>query len=316
MKNILITGGAGFIGYHLANRLSQNSKNYVYIMDNLSRGKRDNQFKNLLKKKNIKFINKDLSKKIKIKLKKINTTYHLAAKVGVENVNKSPLDTFNLNLISLINVINFIKKNNINSKFVFFSTSEVYSPLIFKKVKNTKFTEKVTLLVNNDSKSRDSYYLSKLFGEKYLQLSNLKYLILRPHNVYGPRMGFAHVMPQLIKKIQTKKRIGVFSPNHSRAFCYIDDAISQIIFLEKNQSNGIFNIGNPDEEIKIFNLAKLIKNLMNSKSKLLKDKITAGSPHRRIPNINKLKNLGFDKKLTNLKIGLIDTISWYEKKKL
>ena len=93
MKNILITGGAGFIGYHLANRLSQDSENCIYILDNLSRGKRDNQFKNLLKKKNIKFINRDLSKKIKIKLKKIHTTFHLVAKVGVENVSKSPETT-------------------------------------------------------------------------------------------------------------------------------------------------------------------------------------------------------------------------------
>ena len=115
--------------------------------------------------------------------------------------------------------------------------------------------------------------------------------------------------------MQTKKNIGVFSPNHTRAFCYIDDAISQIIFLEKSQSDGIYNIGNPNEEIKIFNLAKLIKKLMNSKSKLLKAKVTAGSPHRRIPNINKLKNLGFNRKLTNLEIGLIETIRWYEKKK-
>ncbi len=91
MKKILITGGAGFIGYHLANHLAKNKNNFIYIFDNLSRGRADIEFKKLLLRKNIKFYNIDLSKQISIKIQNISTTYHLAAKVGLANVNKSQI---------------------------------------------------------------------------------------------------------------------------------------------------------------------------------------------------------------------------------
>ena len=313
MKKILITGGAGFIGYHLANHLSKNKNNFIYIFDNLSRGRVDIEFKKLLLRKNVKFYNIDLSKQISIKIKNISITYHLAAKVGVANVNKSPLDTINTNMLSLINTIKFLKKNNLKSKLIFFSTSEVYSPLIFNKISKQPYSEKENLIINNKIKSRDSYYLSKLFGEKYVKLSGINYIILRPHNIYGPRMGFSHVIPELIKKLKNLKNVKVCSPNHTRAFCYIEDAIAQILFIEKSKVNEIYNIGNPKEEIKIIKLANFIKKIINSKARLKKDIVTIGSPPKRFPNIKKLKKLDYHKKFTNLNEGLIKTIQWYEK---
>ena len=125
-----------------------------------------------------------------------------------------------------------------------------------KKKVSIPTKEDIDLLINKDIIERDSYYLSKLIGEKIVQLSGLKYIILRPHNIYGPHMGFKHVISELIKKMQPTKNnknrtCQIFSPNHTRSFCYIDDAIKQIknISFNKNSHNKIINIGNSKEEI-------------------------------------------------------------------
>ena len=106
--------------------------------------------------------------------------------------------------------------------------------------------EKNNIILENIVINRDAYYVSKAFNEKLVQFLNNNYLILRPHNIYGPRMGYRHVIPELIKKINQEKikknKTYVFSPSHKRAFCYIDDAIKQIIQLSFNKKvkNSIF----------------------------------------------------------------------------
>jgi nucleoside-diphosphate-sugar epimerase len=176
-------------------------------------------------------------------------------------------------------------------------------------------------LIGKDTINRDSYYLSKILGEKILQLSGLKYIILRPHNIYGPNMGFRHVISELIKKMtDSKKKVGknckVFSPNHTRSFCYIDDAINQIINISfnKKSENKIFNVGNSKDEIKIYELARLIKNILKSNVVLKKGEVTPGSPSRRVPDMKKNIKITKIKKLTSLKNGIKKTIDWVVKK--
>ena len=314
MKNILVTGGVGFIGYHLIRELLKKKFN-IFIYDNLIRGKFDKDFKLLLNNKNCKFIKKDLNKKIIIK-KKFDYIFHLAATVGVKNVNCNPIETFSNNTNPLMNILNGLNKNNNkNLKIIFFSTSEVYSPLIGSKKYKFPYKENEEIQIENRIIPRNSYYLSKLFCEKIIQMSGYDYLILRPHNIYGPRMGFSHVVPELIKKFNEKKNIKVYSHNHTRSFCFIDDAILQIIKLSFNKKfyNQTFNIGNDKEEIKIMELAKKIAKIKNSKKKLVKMEVTPGSPNRRCPNINKIKKLIKLKKFINLSNGLKQTINWYEK---
>ena len=154
-----------------------------------------------------------------------------------------------------------------------------------------------------------------------MQLSNLNYLILRPHNIYGPRMGFSHVIPELIKRMRIlkkkhEKKIFIFSPKHKRAFCFIDDAIMQIIKLSFNKktNNQIFNVGNMNEEISMMNLAQKIKIFFSYKIKLNNGKITEGSPARRIPDMKKTLKYTKIKKFTDLNQGLKKTFEWYQKK--
>ena len=111
------------------------------------------------------------------------------------------------------------------------------------------------------------------------------------------------------------KKCIVFSPSHSRAFCYIDDAVKQICDMTLNSKiyNEVFNIGNMREEIKIFDLAKIIKKKLNSRAKLLKGPVTSGSPPRRVPNMRKTLKKSKHRNFVNLNQGLKNTINWYIK---
>ena len=319
-KNILITGGAGFIGFALAKKLSDNKKNRIVIVDNLSRGNLDKEFRELIKNKNITFLKMDLRKKIRFKFHNLTHIFHLAGSVGVKNINKDSYGSFLNNVDTLKNIIEICKNHNKKIKFILFSTSEVYSNLIKYNIVKFPIKESNNIIIENDIIARDAYYLSKIFNEKIIQLSNINYLILRPHNIYGPRMGFSHVIPELIKKItlekfkMTKKTV-VFSPNHKRAFCYIDDAISQIEKLSFNSksNNKIFNIGNMKKEVTMFDLAKKIKSFFYENAKLKKGKNTLGSPKRRVPDMSTTLKITKIKKFISLDEGLKKTINWYSK---
>lgn len=313
MNKILITGAAGFIGYHLINKMADLKYQFILI-DNFSRGKKDSAFRDIIKKKNVKLINVNLLKPYKLDFKNIKYVFHLAAKVGVKNVVKEPGETINDNLSMLINTINAVKQQNKNSKFIFFSTSEVYSPLIDTNSAKFPLNENVNLIIKKNTQPRDSYYISKLVGEKIVELSGLKFLNLRPHNIYGTRMGFSHVIPELIRKFTSSSRnIKIYSPSHTRAFCYVDDAINQMInlALKTKTENKTFNIGNNTEEIKIIDLAKRIKKLLLSDKKIIMGSITPGSPKRRVPDLKLTKKFSKVKKFTNLNVGLKKYIFWF-----
>lgn len=312
MKKILITGGAGFIGFNLLKKLSSNKNNLIDVYDNFFRGKKDIEFKKIIKRKNVNFYEVDLTQKFKLK-KNYNEIYHFAAIVGVSNVNLNPLTTLINNVKPLMTILEEINVKKLNPKIIFASTSEVYGPIFELNKNKLKFSEEIDLIFPSKIIDRHSYLMSKIYCEKLLELSGLKYIIVRPHNIYGPRMGFSHVIPELINKIKLEKKINVFSPYHSRAFCFIDDAIDQILKLnlQKKALNNTFNIGNDSQEIKIIELARKLIKLMKSKKNILKQKNSKGSPSRRCPNLNKIKKYIRLNKFSKLEDGLKKTIKWY-----
>lgn len=310
MDKILITGASGFIGLNLAENILKTKKFKLFLVDNLSRGKLDKNFRNLCKSKDVIFKKIDLNNCGKFN-ENFKFVFHLASIVGVKNVNQNPLKTLENNILSTINLIKSLKGK---SKIILFSTSEVYSPLIFQKKNIFPLKEDLSMIIPQIVKERDSYFLSKILNEKIVALSNQRFIIFRPHNIYGPRMGSSHVIPELIKKMNKKKCI-VYSPNHTRAFCYIDDAIKQICNISFNKKifNEVFNVGNMKEEIKIIDLAKRIKFFLKSNCKLKKGSITLGSPYRRIPDMAKTLKKTKQKSFLNLDSGLMKTINWYTK---
>ncbi|MDC2969025.1 NAD-dependent epimerase/dehydratase family protein [Candidatus Pelagibacter sp.] len=314
MSKILITGGAGFIGFHLARKYLDLGYE-VYLIDNLSRGKIDKSLNRLLKNKNFFFLNQDICKS-EIKLKKnFKFIFHCAAIIGVRHVLKKPYDVLTMNHKMLENAIKYAKKQKNLNRFVFFSTSEVYAETLKKKLIKFPTSENSKILIDENYGVRSTYMLSKLYGEYLTLFSKLPATIFRPHNFYGPRMGMSHVIPELTGKILSKKNVKIYSHNHTRTFYFIDDAIDEIynVLKSSKSKNEVYNIGS-QEEVKVFNLAKKIASIVNKKNITFKKmKNIHNSPTKRLPSLKKIKKISNFKFKHNLESGLRKTIDWYIK---
>ncbi len=316
MKKVLITGGAGFIGYHLAKRLKKNYE--IDIVDNFSRAVKDIHLKNLVNNR-VNLINIDLTKDNfnKIKNNNYHYVYHLAAIVGVSHVINNPYNVLEKNFSLLKNIIDISTRQKHLKRFIFFSTSEVYASSL--KHFGIKFPTKESTYLCADKLEdpRNSYALSKIYGEALCHNSGIPFTILRPHNFYGPRMGMSHVIPELVKKIYFCKEnsMQIYNGKHSRTFLYIDDAIKIIDNLIKSNysKNETFNIGDQKNEINIMNLAKLISKLLNKKLKLIAVTDKNNSPVRRCPSMEKVYKIIKKDKLTSIEEGVKLCFDWYNK---
>lgn len=320
MKKILITGGLGFIGYFLVKKhLKLGHK--VVVLDSFfkNKGKIDKEFNKILKHRNLKLIKIDLTKEIKNNpiYKKIDLVYHLAAINGTELFYEIPYQVATDNLLITINLLKLFEKNKV-SKIIYSSTSEVYSDGFQMNLIKIPTDEMAPIIFTQPTDTRYSYgtskfmceFLVKEFGKKF----KLDTLIIRYHNIYGPRMGTKHAVPQITNRaILGENPLKVFGANETRAFCYIDDAVEATFQLgiKKIKSGEIIHIGNDKEEIKIKELVLKILNILNKKVKLKLLKGKSSSVKRRCPNIKKLSKLtGFKPKI-NLDEGLKKTINWY-----
>ena len=317
MKKALITGGAGFIGYHLACNLIQ--RNYhVDLVDNFTRGIKDNFLINLSNKDQVNLINLDLlDKKSFDELDKdYDFIFHLAAIIGVRHVLKAPFDVLTKNFELLQNTIFFGKEQIHLKRFVFASTSEVYAGTLKYFSLKIPTPESTPLALTELSENRTSYMLSKIYGEALCLHSGLPVTIVRPHNFYGPRMGLSHVIPELFKKafFSANNIIEVFSLEHKRTFCYIEDAVELIRLLaESEQSAGeAFNVGNESPEISIKELAEKIIDISGKNLKINPGLITEGSPDRRSPDMSKIFEIISYNPLTDINEGLQKTFDWYK----
>ena len=316
---VLIIGGGGFIGGHLLKKLLNNKTiSHVDIIDNFSRVKEDKFLKDLIKDRRVSILKRNITtiELNKFRRKNYDFIYQFAAILGVQNVINNPEKVLINNFLIMKKSIEIAKKQKKLKKFIFLSTSEVYAGSLENFKIKFPTPESTTLALTNILNSRTTYMLSKIYCEAMCIHSNLRYLILRPHNIYGPRMGYSHVIPELIKKISIIKKnnsLNLFSFNHRRAFCYVDDAINQIYLITKSRIiNETLNIGNNEEEISIINLCKKILKLYCRKDiKIVKKNINNYSPSRRLPAMNKIYKFIKKFKYTKLDDGLIKTINWY-----
>lgn len=322
MNKILVTGGAGFIGYFLIKELLKNKKNEIVIFDSMYRGRMDNEFKEIISNKNVSFHQGDLTDyNLFMSLdKNFNYIYHLAAVIGVKNVVENPDKVLRDNAMITINLIEFAKNLKSLKKILFSSTSEIYAGTLKHFGLDIPTDEEVKLTLDDIKSPRATYMLSKMYGESiffnYGNKYNIPFTIVRYHNVYGPRMGFLHVIPEMLVKISNKKVVEVASPEHTRSMCFVDDAIEMTIRACENKKTDkeILNIGNQDEEISIINLTKTIATILekNIEIKTLPD--TAGSPKRRCPDISKIISMTGYKPKVNIIDGIKKTYDWYKDK--
>ena len=316
MKKVLVTGGAGFIGYHLANSLLQCDYK-IDLLDNLSRGVNDTQFADFTNNEKINLINADLLQSLIVDQcdNDYDYIYHLAAIIGVRHVLNAPYDVIVKNFTLLQNALEIARRQKKFKRFVFASTSEVYAGTLYHYGLEFPTVESTPLTVSDLHGARTSYMLSKICGEAMCFQSGLPVTIIRPHNFYGPRMGLAHVIPDLMKKVVDSDNgiVDVFSINHKRTFCYIDDAVQMIQLLaESDQTIGSsYNIGNDDEEITMGKLAQKIIYLIGKDTVINPMPATPGSPERRCPSITKLKEIIPYVKQYPLQKGLQKTFDWY-----
>ncbi len=299
-KKILITGGAGFIGSHLTEYLSKNNK--VVVIDNLLRG---NKIKNY--NKNIKFIKGDVRnyKIINRYSKGCYMIFHLAALLGVEMVSKDNILTMDTEIIGMRNVCLAAIKNKVK-KVIYTSSSGIYGKLNYDK--NVK--------ENSPANPTSSYALSKKFNEFYLKAMYKQYklesLSLRLFNVYGPRQDDRMVIPRFYNQSIKEKKITVYgNGNQTRDFTYIDDCIYSITkAAEKFKGCDVLNIAK-GADFKIIELAKYIKNITKSKSKIsftkVPEQLEEFQVKKRCGNSSKLYNLINYKPSTKIRKGLKKT---------
>lgn len=318
--NIIITGGTGFIGYHLAVQHLKSGDN-VYIFDNLykNKGKQDSLLSDLLLKKNIHLINVDMTKEIdkNVVNEEIDIIYHLAAINGTELFYQIPYEVATSNTLITINLLKYLEEKKIK-KIIFSSTSEVYAGGYDLGLVDIPTDESVPVVFSQPTDIRFSYGTSKFiseflclrFGEKF----NIPVTIIRYHNIYGPRMGSKHVVPQLISRLKKgEKPLEVFGSDETRAFCYIDDAVeaTKAVALSSMTNQEVVHIGNDREEIKISDLASIIIKKMKINCEIVHKESKSSSVMRRCPNIDKLINkTGFQPKVS-LHDGISITVDWY-----
>jgi len=310
----LITGGTGFIGAHLASRLLRDG-NEVHLCDNNVRGVKDDFIDDLINR-GAKFIKCDVTKSKELEKldKHYDVVYHLAAINGTENFYTIPYDIMKVCILGTMNLLDYFSGQKM--KFVYSSSSETYACTF--KFDNTLIPtpETIDLCISDIFNPRYSYGGSKLAGEllvaNYSYQYDLDFQIIRYNNVYGPRMGFKHVIPQFTKRGYFKQDpFRINGATQTRAFCFVDDAIDATVNLSRTDIKGIFNIGNDEREMLIMDLAKKIVNKFGYSPEFDIGEPPEGSVQRRCPDISLLREvIGYQPKY-DIDSGLDKTIEWY-----
>ena len=259
MANILVTGGAGFIGSHLVSRLVKDGHE-VTVMDTLLRG-------NKLDKdifRNIQFLEEDVRNQDAVfsAAKNCDAIFHLAAVLGVDIVADNPVETMEVETIGTRNIAKAALRHDI-PKILYASTSGIYG--------HSAMEQAVVEEVMVDP--RTSYAMAKRYNEIYLAALNeekgINTISLRFFNVYGPKQDNRMVIPRFIEQAKEGRPITVFGDGkQTRDFTFIDDTIESVIRLyDKVEGAEIFNIANENEG-GIDELAKTIKELSGSSSEI------------------------------------------------
>lgn len=313
-KTFLVTGGSGFIGSALVKKLVYEGYN-VKVLDNNSRGNA-RRIKEVLN--DIEFVEGDIRefKIVSESSKNVDCICHLAYVNGTEFFYSKPELVLDVAVKGMVNIIDACKKNNIGD-LVVASSSEVYqSPQIIPT------PESVPLIVPDVFNSRYSYgggkILCELMALNYGKRDFDRVTIFRPHNVYGPDMGWEHVIPEfalrmakLINNNNKKKDFLIKGDgNQTRAFIYIDDFVEGLFtIINKAEHLSIYHVGT-EEEIKIIELAYKIASILKVDIQLIESDAPKGETSRRCPDISKLKNLSFQPKIS-IDEGLRETLKWY-----
>lgn len=322
-KRVLITGGAGFVGYHLALLLSKTG-NEVVIADNFSRGKKDTDLATLLENPGVSLVEADLTDRAQWGRlgSGFDCVYHLASINGTKLFYEMPHEVLRVGLLSAIYALDWFAKNNgvKDAKILYTSSNEAYGGALeaFNKLP-IPTPEDVPLVISDPNNPRWSYAGQKIAGEllfiNYAKMLNLRMSIVRPHNFYGPRAGYGHVIPETVAKIVAKTDpFPLFGAKETRSFCYIEDAVDamRIVMESAKTDGGTYHIGS-NIETTIGDLVQDMFAVVDWHPKQIKMKDSPeGSVLRRLPDVSKIKrDTGWEAR-TALRDGLEKTVQWYQ----
>jgi nucleoside-diphosphate-sugar epimerase len=309
-KRIFVSGGAGFIGTTLCERLIDD--NEVVIFDNEHRNALP--FTNLTAHKNLHFIHGDVLdyQSVLEAMKGCQVVVHLAAIAGVETVLNHPVLTMKVNMLGTYHVLEAALQHKVE-RLIDFSTSEVFGSYAFRVQEGD-----VTSL-GAVGEIRWTYAVSKLATEhlahNYFKEFGLPTISIRPFNIYGPRqLGLGAIHAFVVSALRGEDLVVHNDGSQIRAWCYVDDIVDGVLLaLIKPEAVGeAFNIGDPRSVLTIYSLAREIIRLSNSPSKIRFEVMERADVELRIPSITKAKRLlGFNPKI-DLEAGLLKTIKWYK----
>ena len=305
--NIVITGGSGFVGSYLCEKLI-NDGHEIIVVDNLLTGSTEN-INHLMHNENFSFIEHDVQNHIEIE-NKVDYVLHFASAASPKAYTEHPVNTLKAGSVGTINTLGLAKKHD--AEYLLASTSEVYGdPLISPQ------TEEYWGNVNPNGE-RSMYDEAKRFAEAavatYSRSYDLKTKIVRIFNTYGPRMQLndGRVVTNFIVQALKNENITIYGDgSQTRSFSYVEDTVAGIISLMNSSEYDVFNIGNPNE-MTVGQLAEKIIELTDSTSEIKYLELPNDDPKQRKPDISKAKaKLNWEPKV-NLEDGLTKTIKWIE----
>lgn len=307
MKKVLITGGAGFIGSNLANKLLELGE-YVICLDNFFTGSNRN-IAPFLENKNFKLIKHDIVDKISLDVDEI---YNLACPASPPHYQFDPIKTAKTSVFGIINMLELAKDKG--AKILQASTSEVYgNPLVHPQIES--YFGNV-----NPIGIRSCYDEGKRMAETFMVDYNRKYgiqtRIVRIFNTFGPNMNISdgRVVSNFIVQALQNKDITIYGDgSQTRSFCYVSDLVDGLISMMNNKNNflGPVNLGNT-HEISVLEFAKKIIKLTNSNSKIVFMPLPSDDPVQRKPDISlAYEQLGW-RPLFDVDLGLQKTIDYFK----
>ncbi|CAN0854044.1 UDP-glucuronic acid decarboxylase 3 [Linum grandiflorum] len=295
---ILVTGGAGFIGSHLVDRLMENEKNEVIVADNYFTGSKEN-LRKWIGHPRFELIRHDVTEPLLVEVDQI---YHLACPASPIFYKYNPVKTIKTNVIGTLNMLGLAKR--VGARILLTSTSEVYGDPLIHPQPETYWGNVNPIGV------RSCYDEGKRVAETlmfdYHRQHGIEIRIARIFNTYGPRMNIddGRVVSNFIAQALRGEPLTVQKPGtQTRSFCYVSDMVDGLIRLMEGDNTGPINIGNPGE-FTMTELAETVKELINPEVEIKSVENTPDDPRQRKPDITKAKELlGWEPKV-KLKDGL------------
>lgn len=308
VKRILVTGGAGFVGSHLCERLVQQGHD-VICLDNFFTSQKSNVAQ-LLKNQNFELIRHDVTVPIWLEVDEI---YNLACPAAPGHYQFNPIKTLKTSVLGAMNMLGMALR--CGAKILQASTSEVYGdPEVHPQPES--YRGSVNPLGPRACYDEGKRAAETLFMD-YWRMNHVEIRIVRIFNTYGPRMHpyDGRVVSNFIRQAETGEDITIYGDgSQTRSFCYVDDLVEGIIRMMNGPKEfiGPVNLGNPDE-FTIRELAEMTVTMMGSKSKIAYEPLPADDPTRRQPDITLAKSKLNWQPTVPLRKGLEKTIEWFRK---